>query len=96
MAPGPETLVKPGDFPTEAASVQDWLAKLGLSCYWENFQQASLTEPQQLFHLDPQTLETLNIKIPGHKRKLENALKALQINKVGVAKVSATVHNKYN
>lgn len=71
------TLVKPGDYPTQAESVDEWLDAIQMPELKLVLANANITSPQQLRNLTPNDIDNLNLRVPGHRRKLENALRAL-------------------
>ena len=49
------------------------------SKYKQNFREKGWTDPTQLRDLRLEHLEELGIRVPGHKKKLQNALDKLEI-----------------
>ena len=65
------------------------------SKYKEEFRAKGWTDPTQLRSLRMEHYDELGIKVPGHKKKLHNALEALDLGPAHVAG-PAPSHVKYN
>ena len=50
--------------------VKAWLHSLGLEQYFDQFLASGVTDLAQCSRLSPQSLDSMHINLPGHKKRL--------------------------